>query len=59
MAHFFEGDTEWAGFFTVVEEGAEFGFGGTGENFAHDLAKNVDGAVWLERRVFGCRILVG
>jgi hypothetical protein len=49
MAKFFEGDPQWACFFAIVEEGGEFSFSGTGENFAHDLAKDVDGAVggWL------------
>ena len=45
MAEFFEVDANGAGFFAVVEEGSEFGFGRTGEDFTHDLAENVDGAV--------------
>ena len=30
-----------------MEEGAEFGFGSAGKDFAHDVAENMYGTVWL------------
>jgi hypothetical protein len=32
-----------------VEESTEFGFGGAGQDFAHDVAQDVDGAVGFVR----------
>jgi hypothetical protein len=37
----------WAGLFTVVEQGSQFGFSGTGEDLSHDVAENVDGTIGL------------
>lgn len=34
-----------------MEECAKFGFGGAGENLAHDVAEGVNGAVWFEGAV--------
>ena len=49
MAHFFKGNTEGTRIFAVVEKGAEFGFGGTGQDLAHNVAEDVDGSIGLER----------
>ena len=45
VSEFFEGDSEWACFTTIVEEGSKFSFSGTGKHFAHDVAHDMDGAV--------------
>ncbi len=45
MAHFFKCNAKGTRFFAVVEEGAKFGFGGTGQDVAHNVAHDVDGAV--------------
>lgn len=43
-----------------MEKGSEFGLGGAGDDFAHDLAEDIDGAVrrgkgvgWRRRIVWG------
>jgi hypothetical protein len=55
MAEFFEADANGAGFFAIVEEGSEFSFGGTGEYFAHDLAKDIDGTIRRRRGIIRIR----
>jgi hypothetical protein len=45
MSELFEDDQDGAGLFAVVEEGYELSFGGTREDFAHDLAQDADGAI--------------
>ena len=47
MAHFFEGNAEGTCFLAIMEQGAEFGFGSAGQDFTHDVAENMDGAVGL------------
>ena len=51
MAEFFEGDANGTGFFAIVEEGSELGFGSAGDDFAHYLAERVNGTVrrWRQR----------
>ena len=49
MTKFFKRDAQRTGFFSIVEEGTEFGFSSTGEYFPHDLAENVDSTVCFER----------
>ena len=60
VAEFFEGDSDWAGLFAVVEEGRKFSFGGARDDFADELAENVDGAVrgrgWIVRT--GCFVWI-
>ena len=41
-----------------MEEGGKFGFCRTGEDFAHDLAQDIDGAIGRWKRVIGLRGLV-
>ena len=58
MTKFFETHADRACFFAVVEEGSKLSFGGTGNDFAQDLAEDVDGTVggwWgaVRRRGFG------
>ena len=38
-SEFFKGDSDRAGFFTIVEETSEFSFGGTRHDFAHDMTR--------------------
>jgi len=38
MAHFFEGNADWAGVLAIVKECTKFGFSSTGDDFTHDLA---------------------
>lgn len=45
MAKFLEADAQRTGFFAVVISGGKFGFGRTGEDFSHNGADDVDGAV--------------
>lgn len=45
MAKFFESDADGTGLSSVVEEGTKFSFSGAGNNFAHDLAENIDGTI--------------
>lgn len=45
VAEFFKGDSKGAGFAAIVEEGSEFSFCSTSENFSHNVAHHVDGTV--------------
>ena len=45
VAEFFKADTDWASFLAIVIRGTEFGFSGTGQDFAHDLARDIDGTI--------------
>ncbi len=45
MFEFFDEDPDRAALFAVVEEGCKLSFGGAGEDFAHDLAQDTDGAI--------------
>jgi hypothetical protein len=52
MAKFFHAGAKRARVFAIVEEGGKLSFGDTGDDFAEDLAENIDGAVgWRSRRV--------
>jgi hypothetical protein len=53
IPHFFEGNAERARFLAVVEQGAQFSFGGAREDFAHNVAQNVDCAVTRITRALG------
>ena len=54
VAEFFKGNTEWAGMLCVQKKGGKFGFSGTGQDGAHDLAEYVDGAVIGGSGISGC-----
>jgi hypothetical protein len=47
MAEFFECDSQWACFASIVKECCKFGFDSTSEDFAHDVAHAMDGTVVL------------
>ena len=52
MTEFLQADSDRAGFFAiVVEKSSEFGFGGAGQDFAHDLAQDVDGSIGGRRGI--------
>ena len=48
MAQFGKSDAKRAGLFAVVEQGSEFGFGCTRQDFAHYVAQDVHGTVGFE-----------
>ncbi len=48
VPHFVKRDAEGTRVFAIVKEGADFGLGSARQNFAHDMAQDVDGAVGLE-----------
>ena len=48
VTHFLKSDAERTGVFAIMKEGTQFGLGGAGENFAHDMTKDVNGAVGVE-----------
>ena len=52
-AHFTKGGADGAGFLGVVETGADFCFGGGGENIAHDAGEDMDRAIERRRGGFG------
>ena len=56
MPHFFKGNAQSTGFLAVEKERAEFGFGGAGKNFAHDVAKDLDGTVGPSAEHWECRV---
>lgn len=45
MAEFLKTDMNRAGFFTIMEDDGNFGFGGAEDNFTENLAEDVAGAV--------------
>ena len=51
MTEFLQADSDRAGFFAVVEKSSEFGFGGAGQDFAHDLAQDIDGSIGGRRGI--------
>ncbi len=52
MSHLFKCDTEGTRLFAIVKMGTKFGFGGAGEDFAHDVvAQYVEGTVGFESGV--------
>ena len=59
VAEFFERNANRTGFFAIVEEGSEFGFGRTRKDFAHDLAEDADGTVRRGWRIVWIGRLVG
>ena len=55
MSKFFESDAERTRLFPVEEKCANFGFGGTGHDWFHDLGKDMNGAVVRWGRIRGSR----
>lgn len=52
MTEFLQADSKGARIFAIVEKGGKLSFGGAGDDFAEDLAENIDGAIgWRSRRV--------
>jgi hypothetical protein len=52
MSKFFQAGAKRARIFAIVEKGGKLSFGGTGDDFAEDLAENINGAIgWRGRRV--------
>jgi len=55
MAQFFQSSVDGADGLGIEEQGTQFGFSSTGDDLAHDLAENMDGAIVRWGRVRGSR----
>ena len=58
MPQFFESCLDGAGLLAIVEQCCQFGLCGTGYDFAHDGAQDMDGAIAGWGRIIGSRWVV-